>query len=534
MLERPPGWLTNQRPLIEAMKNEGYQDVPEEGVCFGITQMWVQAYLLGPEEKEKFYNRLYYITTEDFKADKALFEKNNQIQKTQAGIRRILTEGEQRFIDVRAFFDGVQLYFEPKAFKDIFSGKQITQQNIYHVASLVASNALKEKGGLVILDTDPWIYQSDQELFSYLDCVRDVLIVIKAMGSRVVLSLGTPKHHIALSLTEKNNFEVSDPNDLPGMEVPMENIVAHLKQCLYIAPEQAQYLLALQSYVTGDCVDKTRFIAAFKKLKEREHAINEETTRRHSDGDYLIHWVARYGLDDRLKELIENGADVNSLDSDAISPLACAIVSCDLPSIALLIKHGAKLQLSECTNLELGVQLGLSEVVDWLLQDEETRTKTDFKALIQTALSNNDVNTLKILFSSQLNTAVASQNLGAIKTILNQADHYVDDIYSDFLETACQQAINENKEQSFTTLLDCSTSLINKDPEKKRDFNHVLINLLNEKKLNNSIRNKLFAMLEMFSVHSTLNPNATEFFPANDPRQAGSSYAAKNIRKKKP
>lgn len=142
------------------MQSLGYA-VNKEGVCCGVAKMAVQALFL--DERKVFDDRIDYIIGHDNLSDQLdAFRKSIPNRKKPV----VLTNEEQRFIDILAFFDGVQLYQQPGSFPELFESS-LTQKDTNKISSITSSLKLDEQGNLNTFGSWPGIYDYDQ-LYDYL------------------------------------------------------------------------------------------------------------------------------------------------------------------------------------------------------------------------------------------------------------------------------------------------------------------------------------------------------------------------------
>lgn len=89
----------------------------------------------------------------------------------------------------------------------------------------------------------------------------------------------------------------------------------------------------------------------------------------HLSEDMILAVVS--GNKQRVIELINSGADVNSFDAHGSTPLCCAVRMHKLPIVELLLEHGAQLEISDkegYTPLLLAAEKGSLAIVRALLK----------------------------------------------------------------------------------------------------------------------------------------------------------------------
>ncbi len=105
--QRIPWMPGGQQWFIGLMRNLGYQG--DEGVCFGVSHMALQAALAG--EMDKFNSRFDLIQTYVNRPA----ELKNDIEEAKKAVitKKPLTELQEKLLDIQAFFDGIELYQLP-------------------------------------------------------------------------------------------------------------------------------------------------------------------------------------------------------------------------------------------------------------------------------------------------------------------------------------------------------------------------------------------------------------------------------------
>ena len=81
-----------------------------------------------------------------------------------------------------------------------------------------------------------------------------------------------------------------------------------------------------------------------KKLTENEVSVEEARRRQQQANDSLL-FNAKFGDVKRMAQALKNGADIDCLDRDGVSPLANAVYFADLGAVKFLIEHGANVNI---------------------------------------------------------------------------------------------------------------------------------------------------------------------------------------------
>ncbi len=189
---------TGQRWFMKQMGSLGYPNVSEEGQCFGIAAMASQAFLMG--EMEQFNTRLdilSQLTPEDIETLKA-GRLDVQISKEGKSISGL---------EAMAFYDGVQLYQNPKKYSHILPGHSLQKDRA--AATFVSPVESDEDRPVQVGEAFCGTY-NDKELGIYLQTLRHYL------PHKTALALGSINHAINLNYDpETNEWTLIDANELP-------------------------------------------------------------------------------------------------------------------------------------------------------------------------------------------------------------------------------------------------------------------------------------------------------------------------------
>eukprot|EP01121_Diplochlamys_sp_Union-15-3_P000327 TRINITY_DN10309_c0_g2_i2.p1 TRINITY_DN10309_c0_g2~~TRINITY_DN10309_c0_g2_i2.p1 ORF type:complete len:434 (+),score=41.13 TRINITY_DN10309_c0_g2_i2:542-1843(+) len=113
----------------------------------------------------------------------------------------------------------------------------------------------------------------------------------------------------------------------------------------------------IQSHITDSRLpDEDALLVLYKK-----NNVNGAKIIENSGGSTLFHWVVALGFLHITKFFIEQGMDVNVVDSTSISPMHLSVFNGDFELTSLLLQHGAKLDTLDCngrTPFDLAVKYG--------------------------------------------------------------------------------------------------------------------------------------------------------------------------------
>lgn len=207
---------TNQRlihdDLILAMRQWGYKDFSEGGVCQGFELMGIQSFLSGGyqafKDRQKFLAE-HPQSKQDFDA---LYKKREQGKLTPEE-----NETYQKFIDLEAFLDSLHVYQRPNKNRQLFT-QAFTQNNIENVANLIQSKAIEDKGGLVALESFTNVYTiPDME-----KVLIELASVFKKHQCEITFSITSGFHAIGICFSpqgEKGTWSVIDADHMSFPEL---------------------------------------------------------------------------------------------------------------------------------------------------------------------------------------------------------------------------------------------------------------------------------------------------------------------------
>lgn len=134
MLKRLTGNENFELDIMNKMNSLGYS-MDMKGICRGLQRTWIQAVLCGEESKVLRRVILIYIT------------KNLPVQIKIAQLKKgNLSNEDQLYIDILAFFDAIKLY-QSFFYSDIFE-KFLFQSDSEMISKVIMSQALEKQGGM--------------------------------------------------------------------------------------------------------------------------------------------------------------------------------------------------------------------------------------------------------------------------------------------------------------------------------------------------------------------------------------------------
>ncbi len=237
----------NHQHLRDHCKAQGYNYLAGYGLCAGVAQMAIQAFLAGGEEFLQFKKRLDLIATSTplelsdriRKAREAIAERSRRIRsEAKLAANEVvivdLTEEEELLTETEAFFGGIELYQKSKQHRELFT-RLISHQQVQDILPFMESTALLEQGGMRVVDSFPGIY-SRVELQDYFNRLTQSFLHYHPRCD-LAMGLGSMGHRISILFNStENRWLVIDANNLPPKEVVNG---AELASAVFVAFTQA-------------------------------------------------------------------------------------------------------------------------------------------------------------------------------------------------------------------------------------------------------------------------------------------------------
>lgn len=353
--QRPTDWRTSK--YLPRMQKMGWR-ISERGACYGITMMWIQAVLVG--EEEKFYQRFERICRlPDYHFN--LETKELILNKFYKGIK--LDKYEEEFLDIYSFMFGVSLYQNPEHhdekvdFQKIF-GQELKQRQAEEISQVAQSEKLKERKGLKQCTMN----LQALNLLELKDYFNDLSLLAKEIQTQqlsdeektsktkndIVIRFGDYNHSIGFryDITQQCWF-ICDPNHMPLQKVLPENIAIRI----------------FQYFAAGDCLIFEPFLfttndnnldlinSKLSYINEKYAVTPEKLKRSNEDGISIPLLAVKRNRRDYWSKEILNIADekgntpIHAIVASAFTRLNMrAITECGI-DIGLLIKAGAQLNI---------------------------------------------------------------------------------------------------------------------------------------------------------------------------------------------
>lgn len=306
-----------QADLISKMKHLGYI-ADADGVCNGIAYMAMQAVLA--HEIDVFNARIARI--EKIRAD------------------RIAGMPSSELLDIRAFFDGVELYYQPFEYPHLFErGKVPFAQETDKVLSMLTPASLASRGGIAIVDAFSGAYDRS-ELNTYFKSLR---ASVNDSQAPVALVLHSSNHTISIGFDPKNRKWIyTDANHLPSKLIESDEEITNIVMTSFLFRDTAvittEMFVARQNEndMRGRIQQWHQNMSAIEKIDERKAAMKD------SFDASLLYAAARRGDTELLDKLIANRADVNQASNmTGATPLFLAAMHGHASVVDHLLRAGA-------------------------------------------------------------------------------------------------------------------------------------------------------------------------------------------------
>lgn len=406
---------TGQKWFKSKMEILGYEVGP--GFCFGVSNMGMQAFLIGDLNRfNDRFRKLSLISDADLLNAIKIKDKRSKLTPQSENPKLDLN-------DFFAFFDGISLYQSPDIYKHVFDSFSIANQGERKAASLVMPDEL-EKDPPIELDQFIHGFTRD-ELRSYLS------ILSEELSKPTSILINSNDHSISINFDPKTKrWFLIDANYLPSKEYATINSLANdiIKSlCLGFQPTES---VVFQSVILTQESNKEAVKKDLQRLKSSKtwKEINSVNGKRVDIADAfktkLLHLSAKYGHIDTLSEilalaeepdivaaddvtalqlassegqvdaielLLKYHSDVNKVNQYGVTPLYYACMSENITVARLLLSHGADVNLSQNgapSPLHQAISSNNLTVVKFLLQNgADVDLKLDDSTPLEIAIS---------------------------------------------------------------------------------------------------------------------------------------------------
>jgi ankyrin repeat protein len=331
--------------IIQLMQKLGYT-ADEKGICHGIAMMAIQACSVG--DMETFNERLAFIQSRPNLIADIQEVKSKLAQRSMAANsnKLLLSDDEQKIIDVNAFFDGVEMYQKPFNHADLF-GQPLSQCNNDIISEYAASQKMDAHGYLIKSLNWSGIYK-DEELIVYCALVNEIA---KSMQQSFSLLLGSDDHSITLYYDSAlSEWYTIDANNLPIRKIHILDLARWIKNALlekshFTAFETTLYLPGIK-LKNKERVEQIMKESLFNKLLQ---ITKEKTEYVNGNGASVAYIAAQYGRAAVMQALRAAGADLNQARNTGATPAFIAAQNGHAAVIQALHAAGADLNQADNT-----------------------------------------------------------------------------------------------------------------------------------------------------------------------------------------
>jgi hypothetical protein len=142
----------------------------EGGLCHGFSCMLMQAILA--QQETQFWQRLKLI--EEYSLDfSLLLSKIEEVKLKIKDGQPTLTKQDIAFLEIPAFYEGVELYLSPTNHQDVFNKKDISQTSVEDIYSLVHSAQLE--GNAISFPLDKTYACNKTSLGNYINDLEEII-----------------------------------------------------------------------------------------------------------------------------------------------------------------------------------------------------------------------------------------------------------------------------------------------------------------------------------------------------------------------
>ncbi len=299
--------LHTQTHLLSLMNHLGYP-INEAGVCHGYALMAIQAAQSG--DLETFHERIRYILSERNEIYKAVASLKKKLELNIPFKQLSLTPSEKKLLEMKSFFDGIELYHRPQERKDVFA-ESIEQRNTEKVIPIISSRVIDQQGGLIKKEGWIGVYKLE-DMQRYIDALDRI-----ASSSNVGLTFYLSNVHHAISLIynpANKSWLIEDANNLLISEVPKDSLSEIIMQMFFVENLNTE-AVAFQTipYASGN-QDKSSELLAKLKLDSDfvdVHQINAYRGSLTTNTKQTLAWLAAFsGKYIEYREIVAVGGNV--------------------------------------------------------------------------------------------------------------------------------------------------------------------------------------------------------------------------------
>ncbi len=225
----------SQPYIIKPMKALGYK-ADEVGICHGYSMMAIQALL--SDDIETFNDRVNYLLSEhyDILASCQILQKKLAAQTPFSQL--YFTSEEKKIIALKGFFEGIEIYFQPQDYQELF-GKRLHQTHTIEASQRVITPAIESEGGMVAIKGWMGAYT-----FAAFKMYIFALDMVAREHKHDLAMLITGHFHTVTIIYQAGIWSIYDAEDLSNSKTDLNTFTSKLFEIFYqcqmddIAPEK--------------------------------------------------------------------------------------------------------------------------------------------------------------------------------------------------------------------------------------------------------------------------------------------------------
>lgn len=385
--------LTHNK-LLKLLLYLGYE-INLEGMCLGVAMMGIQAMLA--DDLKSFRERLDYLgsiedeskiefiiketeakklsLTQGIKADLKVDSEMSEKGALNKLVSASLSKKDKIILNIKAFFDGIELYFFPYLYPQIFPpNTQLMPKDPKKTYSITAPVKIAEEEKhtpeLKQIAAFSGAY-TQEELNEYFAQLEKEFSQLK---EPVTLLLKSGNHAISVGYFQNKGWVLIDANNLSlaNKEISSAEIGGAVLRAL---SKNDKAIFATEIFGKNNSAET---LLAFDKIKSSEtwqklHDLNTKLDYVDSNQFSRLYIAAQNGYINELKSLIENKADIET-KSTSTSAFYAAVENNRLEAAHELLINRANVNVIEkggITPLYIAAQLGHVDMVNRILEEKK-------------------------------------------------------------------------------------------------------------------------------------------------------------------
>lgn len=354
-------------------------------------------------------------------------------------IKMIELKKEYDLLDIHAFLDGVELYFQPDQYGYLFDEKsRPLHQDANAVSHILSPVELINSGDSIVHAGVCTNTYDENKLNTFLKRMEDTFIKANSSCS---ITLGSNGHeiHIGFNINE-GKWMLLDANGMPSKRgLDISGLSKEIFTAFSLGRALAKELIITENFYT---LNNNEIInTAIKDIKNDviTEVSNAQMTIKDVENRTWLHEVCNSGEIEVVKALIKNGANPNEKSIKGWTPLHYAVNSSNLESVKILLSI-AEIQpniqnSSGATPLHIAVNFNNVESVKMLLENAKIQPDIEDEngaTPLHFAVKNGNTEIINLLCAKQvdldkkvggwspLHIAVQTGNLTVIQLLLEK------------------------------------------------------------------------------------------------------------------